>query len=161
MCTALISVEPGSPVPVLLLFARDELVERSWKLPGKYWPEHPPLVGGMDLREGGTWLAVNPGDGGDGLGGDEQGDDAAGPRVACLLNGFGTFAPKDRRITRGRLPLAAASGTSISTLDLPRYDPFHLLIANRPGVSMLTWDGEVFLRPRARPRHPPRLEPRA
>lgn len=137
MCTALISVDPGSPVPVLLLFARDELVERSWKLPGRYWPEHPTLVGGMDLREGGTWLAVNPGDG-------SGQSDTSGARVACLLNGFGTFAPRERRITRGRLPLAAAAGTSVVNLDLPRYDPFHLLIANLRGVSMLTWDGEIF-----------------
>jgi hypothetical protein len=128
----LISVDPGGRVPVLLLFARDELVERTWKLPGRYWPDRPRLVGGMDLREGGTWLAVRPG------------DDAAGPRVACLLNGFGTFASPDRRLTRGQLPLIAASGEFISDLDLTRYDPFHLLVGDVTGMSMLTWDGSTL-----------------
>lgn len=132
MCTALISVDPDSRVPVLLLFARDELVERAWKLPGRYWPQRPGLVGGLDVREGGTWLAVRPGDG------------AAPPRVACLLNGFGTFASPERRRTRGQLPLVAASGDSVLGLDLSRFDPFHLLVGEPAGMRMLTWDGSTL-----------------
>jgi hypothetical protein len=132
VCTALISVDPGSRTPVLLLFARDEMADRAWRPPGRYWPDRPLLVGGRDEREGGTWLAVR------------SADDAGGPRVVCVLNGFGTHADPEKRLTRGQLPLIAASDTSISTLDLPRYDPFHLLIANRLGISMLTWDGETL-----------------
>ena len=132
MCTALISVDPGSSVPVLLLFARDEMADRPWQLPGRHWPDCPSLVGGRDERGGGTWLAVR------------SADDPAGPRVVCVLNGFGTHADPEKRLTRGQLPLLAASDTSISTLDLPRYDPFHLLIGTRLGVSMLTWDGETI-----------------
>jgi hypothetical protein len=134
VCTALISVDPNSRVPLLLLFARDEFIDRSWKLPGRFWPEHPRLVGGQDEREGGTWLAVDPGAEGGG----------AAPRVACLLNGFGTFADVARRRTRGRLALIAASGGFISDLDLTRYDPFHLLVGDPTGVSMLTWDGSTL-----------------
>jgi hypothetical protein len=132
MCTALISVDPGSDVPVLLLFTRDEMADRPWQLPGRYWPDRPTLVGGRDERLGGTWMAVRPG------------DEAAGPRVAFLLNGFGTFASPERRLTRGDLPLIAASGEFVSDLDLTRYDPFHLLIGDAAGVSMLTWDGSTL-----------------
>jgi len=134
MCTALISVDPGSRVPALLLFARDEVVERTWLLPGRHWSqEHSELIGGMDLREGGTWLAVRPADAG------------SGPRAVALLNAFGTFAAPERRITRGRLPLlvAASDATAavLGALDLTRYDPFHLLVADEAGMSMLTWNG--------------------
>jgi hypothetical protein len=132
VCTALISVDPGSRTPVLLLFARDELVERAWRLPGRYWPDRPLLTGGQDEREGGTWLAVR------------SGDDASGPRVSCVLNALGTFADPERRLTRGRLPLIAASGEHINDLDLPRYDPFHLLIGDAAGMNMLTWDGSTL-----------------
>jgi len=137
VCTALISVDPGSRVPVLLLFARDEMVERAWLPPGRHWPqEHPELVGGMDLREGGTWLAVRPAD---------VAYPGSGPRAVALLNAFGTFAAPERRVTRGRLPLLVAdsdaTGTVLGDLDLTRYDPFHLLVADAAGMSMLTWNG--------------------
>lgn len=137
MCTALVSVDPGSRVPVLLLFARDEMVERTWLLPGRHWPqEHSELIGGMDLREGGTWLAVRPAD---------AADAGSGPRAVALLNAFGTFAAPEHRITRGRIPLLVAesdaTGTVLGGLDLTRYDPFHLLVADEAGMSMLTWNG--------------------
>ena len=138
MCTALISVDPGSRVPVLLVFARDEMAERAWLPPGHHWPEHQELVAGMDLREGGTWLAARSGAARDA---DGEADASAGPRVVALLNGFGVFAAPERRRTRGRLPLLVASGAPLADLDLTRYDPFHLLVADDAGVSMLTWDG--------------------
>lgn len=133
MCTALISVDPDSGVPVLLAFARDEMAGRAWLPPGRHWPERPALVGGMDLREGGSWLAVADGGGANG----------GRARVACLLNGLGTPAPAPRRLTRGRLPLAAAEGALVHRLDLARYDPFHLLVAEAgsPVASLLSWDG--------------------
>jgi hypothetical protein len=138
VCTALISVDPGSRVPVLLVFARDEMAERAWLPPGHHWPEHQELVAGMDLREGGTWLAARSGAARDA---DGEADASAGPRVVALLNGFGVFAAPERRRTRGRLPLLVASGAPLADLDLTRYDPFHLLVADDAGVSMLTWDG--------------------
>ena len=140
MCTALISVDPASSVPVLLLFARDEMVERAWLAPGRHWPaDHPELIGGMDLREGGTWLAVRPGDGVS----SESTVTHSAARMVCLLNGFGRPAAPERKLTRGLLPLAAADGEEIGRLDLTRYDPFHLLIAqaDSASVKMLTWDG--------------------
>lgn len=129
MCTALISIDPDSSVPVLLAFARDEMAGRAWLPPGRHWPERPALVGGMDLREGGSWLVLST---------------HAPARLACLLNGLGRPVPTARRVTRGRLPLAAAEGALVHRLDLSRYDPFHLLLAEsgHAFVRLLSWDGK-------------------
>ncbi|GAA1936597.1 NRDE family protein [Kitasatospora viridis] len=133
MCTAFISIEPTSAVPVLLLSVRDEYVGRQWLPPDHHWPSSPDLVGGLDLVAGGTWLAVRPGDG--------SGD---GPAVACLLNGFGPAADPHARLSRGGLPLLAVTEGGFDRLDrtdLERYDPFHLVLARPTGVRVLSWGG--------------------
>ena len=104
-----------------------------------------PLVGGLDEQAGGTWLAVHP--------------DL--PRVACLLNGRGEFAPAARRRSRGELPLLAATGGQPSLrklhddpATLARYDPFYLVCAD-PGAVLLLRLGRPAGRPdRAHSRHP-------
>src|SRR5579859_6276564 len=93
MCTTVVSVDPDSPVPVLLVGVRDEFLDRSWLAPDRHWPQHPALVGGQDVQASGTWLAVHPGV----------------PRVACVLNGHGEAAPESGRLTRGGLPLRVAA----------------------------------------------------
>jgi Transport and Golgi organisation 2 len=124
MCTAILSIEPGAPV--LLAGIRDELVERAWEPPGRHWPDHPGLIGGLDLLAGGTWLAVAPG----------------ARRAACVLNGRGRMAAADSRRSRGVLPLQAAEDGKLGRAGLAGFDPFHLLSAE-PGVAVLwSWDGE-------------------
>ncbi|MFC0041069.1 NRDE family protein [Actinomadura rayongensis] len=125
MCTAIVHVDPASPVPVLLAGVRDEFTGRPWEPPGRHWPDRPRLVGGRDLRAGGTWFAVDP--------------DA--PRAACVLNGRGALPPEDARISRGGLPLLAAAGDGPQDLDLPRYEPFHLLAADPGRVVLWSWNG--------------------
>jgi len=122
-------------MPLLLLGVRDELTDRLWRPPARHWPGSPlssPLIGGMDIQAGGTWLAVHP--------------DI--PRVACLLNGRGTLADPARRHSRGELPLrAAAEGPDAlkrladDPAALAAYDPFHLICATPDGVTALTWLG--------------------
>lgn len=131
MCTTVLSFDPGSPVPVLLIGVRDEFLDRPWAGPGRHWPQWPELIGGQDLQAGGTWLAVNP----------------AAPRVACVLNGHGKSAAEDTRLSRGDLPLLLAAGkldgaAALGALDLPRYDPFHLLGATPGSAHLWSWDGE-------------------
>ncbi|XRQ15565.1 NRDE family protein [Actinomadura welshii] len=125
MCTAIISFDPASPVPVLLVGVRDEFVDREWEAPGRHWPDRPGLVGGRDLRAGGTWLAVDPG----------------APRAGLVLNGRGRMAPEDARVSRGDLPLRAAADGGLGRPDLPAYDPFHLVAAAPGGVRLWSWDG--------------------
>ncbi|MFE9425252.1 NRDE family protein [Kitasatospora sp. NPDC006697] len=127
MCTAFVSLEPGSAVPVLVLAVRDEYTDRQWLPPGRYWPDQPEVTGGLDLVAGGTWLAVASG--------------GAEPVTACLLNGFGHTAPKGHRLSRGGLPLVAASGQPLGSLPLERYDPFHLVLARSSGVQVASWNG--------------------
>jgi hypothetical protein len=125
MCTAVLSFDPSSPVPLLLAGVRDEFTDRPWEPPGAHWPDRPALLGGRDLRAGGTWLAVDPG----------------APRAACILNGHGRMAPEQGRASRGELPLRAAATGRITGLDLDRFDPFHLVCAEPGGALLWSWDG--------------------
>jgi hypothetical protein len=125
MCTAIVSVDPASPVPVLLVGVRDEFVGRSWSPPGRHWPDRPGLVGGLDLRAGGTWLAVDP----------------VAPRAATVLNARGTMAPEEGRLSRGELPLRIAAEGKLGHVELPRFDPFLLIGAEPGGVRLWHWDG--------------------
>jgi hypothetical protein len=122
MCTAVVSIDPDSPMPVLLCGVRDEFLARPWEPPARHWPTSPTVWGGRDILAGGTWLAVDP----------------VVPRAAALLNAFGPHAPLEGRLSRGALPLAFAPPAEA---DLPRFDPFHLLVASLDGVRMSTWDG--------------------
>jgi hypothetical protein len=125
MCTAVVSFDPSSPVPLLLAGVRDEYTDRAWVPPGPHWPDRPGLLGGRDLLAGGTWLAVNP----------------AERRVGCVLNGCGPAAPLEGRISRGDLPLRAAATGKIGSLDLVRVDPFHLICAEPDSVKVWSWNG--------------------
>jgi Transport and Golgi organisation 2 len=146
MCTVVVSLEPEASVPLLLLGIRDEFTGRPWQPPARHWsnPEWSPLVGGLDEQAGGTWLAVHPAHPQEGRSPAEP----AAPRVGCILNGRGEFAPPDRRRSRGELPLRAAAEGPQALKELrddretlARYDPFHLVCAELDTVLVLGWDG--------------------
>jgi len=126
MCTALLSIEPG--LSVLLAGVRDELMDRAWEPPGQHWADLPDLIGGRDLQAGGTWLAVSP----------------PHHRASCVLNARGQLAPPATRVSRGALPLQAASGQPIDKNALPNTDPFHLITAESDWVLWQSWDGHVL-----------------
>lgn len=105
---------------------RDEFVAREWESPGAHWADRPSVVGGRDLRAGGTWLAVDPGV----------------PRVATVLNGRGRLADEDGRVSRGELPLRIASDGKLGEIDLRGFDPFHLVGAEPGRVRLWSWDGD-------------------
>jgi hypothetical protein len=129
MCTTVVSIDPHSSVPVLMVGVRDEFLDRPWLPPARHWPEYPELVGGQDLQAAGTWLAVHPGV----------------PRVACVLNGHGELAEDSRRLTRGTLPLRLAADGELGEFDPTRYDPFHLLCATPESTRMWSWNGHTLL----------------
>ena len=122
MCTLI--VRTGRPLT--LMGVRDEYEDRPWEGPGEHWPEYPGVIGGRDLKAGGTWLAVNP----------------AARRAAALLNGHGREAAQATRISRGDLALRAAYTGELPAGDLSRYDPFHLVLAGLAGIRLLSWDGD-------------------
>ncbi|GAA2677688.1 NRDE family protein [Nonomuraea recticatena] len=121
MCTVI--VRTGEPLT--LLGVRDEFADRPWEGPGEHWPDYPGVVGGRDLKAGGTWLAVLP---------------SAG-RAAALLNGRGRAADERTKVSRGELPLRAVVAGALPQVDLTRYDPFHLVLAEGAGARLWSWDG--------------------
>lgn len=122
MCTVI--VRTGRPLT--LMGVRDEFTDRPWEGPGEHWPDLPGVIGGRDLKAGGTWLAVHP----------------AARRAAALLNGRGVPAPDSLRTSRGDLALRTAATGEFPAGDLTRYDPFHLVLADPSGARVAGWDGE-------------------
>jgi hypothetical protein len=132
VCTLVIDYRPGARVPLLMAAVRDEFTDRDWAPPAPHWPDHPRLIGGRDLRAGGTWLAVDP----------------ETRRAGCVLNGRGRMADADVRRSRGVLPLLAATG-GLDDLDPAPYDPFHLVsaaIGDTATIEMLSWNGRTATR---------------
>ncbi|MEV5498345.1 NRDE family protein [Nonomuraea fuscirosea] len=122
MCTLIVKTGPR----LTLMGVRDEFADRPWEGPGEHWPDYPGVIGGRDLKAGGTWLAVHP----------------AARRAAALLNGHGRAAEETTKVSRGDLALKAAYTGELPEGDLTRYDPFHLVLADLTRVRLLSWDGE-------------------
>ncbi|GAA1695869.1 hypothetical protein GCM10009733_109220 [Nonomuraea maheshkhaliensis] len=126
MCTLIVKTGPR----LTLMGVRDEFADRPWEGPGEHWPDYPGVIGGRDLKAGGTWLAVHP----------------AARRAAALLNGHGRAAEETTKVSRGDLALKAAYTGELPEGDLSRYDPFHLVLAGLARVRLLSWDGERAVR---------------
>lgn len=120
MCTLAIYFHMTDDYPVVIAANRDEFLERP-ALPPTTLLEHPHVVGGKDLRAGGTWLAIN-----------EYG------LVAGLLNRRVEAAPNPRARSRGLLTLDALKLRSaeeaarfVAEQPAADYNPFNLLLASR------------------------------
>lgn len=113
MCTILLRLVPGAPVPVLLAANRDEFRDRPSDDPLGLAPG---VFGGRDRLAGGTWLAVS----------------ARG--LAALTN-----LPGERRPdapSRGLLPLAALAGRLPE--DLTPFGPFNLVVVDGAGARLVS-----------------------
>jgi hypothetical protein len=120
MCTVLLRFQPDATWPLVLGAIRDELLDRAWDPPGRYWGDA--LLGGRDRLAGGTWLAVDP--------------DASA--VSLVLNGVPPSASLTR--SRGDLPLRALAGAGLPD-DLSGYASFHLVLGTPDAVQVWSWDG--------------------
>ena len=129
--------------PLLVVAAnRDERVDRPWIAP-LLWDDDPPVFAGRDVVGGGTWLAVN----------------LAAPMVIGVSNARLGAPPGER--SRGELVATLARERSVvgavavaAELDLARYGPFNLLIAdarstwsatNYPEPGLRREDGAAFV----------------
>lgn len=121
MCTILLRLAPGAPVPVLLAANRDEFRDRPSDDPTTLAPG---VFGGRDRLAGGTWLAVS----------------ARG--LAALTNLPGERRPEAP--SRGLLPLAALAGRLPG--DLTPFGPFNLVVVDRDGARVVSRlpDGSVL-----------------
>jgi uncharacterized protein with NRDE domain len=120
MCTLAIFVRQLPGFPLVIAANRDEFLERPATGP-VVLSESPRIVGGRDLRAGGTWLAISH----DGV-------------VAGLLNRRTDTPPVATKRSRGELPLLALRAGSargaagaVRALDADAYNAFNLLVADR------------------------------
>jgi uncharacterized protein with NRDE domain len=126
LCLIAIAVRVSPRYPIVIAANRDEFYDRPTR-PLHIWDDDPNIVGGRDLRAGGTWLAVTR----DG-------------RFAAATNIRGNDGPPNAR-SRGALvgdfvhsnvaPLAYAQ--SIHPND---YAGFHLLAGDRESVAHISTD---------------------
>ncbi|MGE4219122.1 MAG: NRDE family protein [Alphaproteobacteria bacterium] len=149
MCSVIVLLRPDHDWPVLIAANRDEMGDRPWDPPGRYWPELPDLVAGRDRLAGGSWLGRN--------------DNGV---VAAVLNRDGTLGPAPGLRSRGELVLealvhadAVAAAEALTHLDPRAYRSFNMVVADSrdafwlrngspetpveampipPGLSMLT-----------------------
>lgn len=120
MCTLAIYFHMTDDYPVVIAANRDEFLDRPALAPTTLL-EHPHVVGGKDLRAGGTWLAIN-----------EYG------LVAGLLNRRVEAAANPSARSRGlltldalRLRTADEAARFVSSQKAADYNPFNLLLASR------------------------------
>jgi len=126
VCLAVFRFDPADEWPFLLTSIRDEDLARPAAPPGQWWPQsHPGVVGGRDLRAGGTWLAVDP----------------ARRAVAAVFTPGGVATGPAGTRSRGELPLLALANRSLDAVDVTGYLPFALLHADAAHVTWWTWSG--------------------
>jgi uncharacterized protein with NRDE domain len=135
MCTLAIYFRTFADYPVVVAANRDEYLARA-AMPPVVLNDHPQVVGGKDLRAGGTWLGIN-----------EHG------MVAGLLNRrTADYGPADPNLrSRGLLtleallqPSAAAATRYVERQRGADYNAFNLLIAS-PEAAFVAYNrgGEV------------------
>ena len=125
MCTLAIYLRVFPQFPVVVAANRDEYLARPAAAPTVLC-EQPLVIGGKDLKAGGTWLAVN-----------EFG------MIAGLLNRRSDAPADPERRSRGLLCLDALKHRSVeealrfvAAQDPERYNPFNLLLASREAAAV-------------------------
>ncbi|MBI3897658.1 MAG: NRDE family protein [Gammaproteobacteria bacterium] len=121
MCTLVVLYRPQHPWPLLIAANRDEMLDRLWQPPARYWPDRSNVVAGLDEQGGGSWFGLND----DGI-------------VAGVMNRRGTLGPAAGKRSRGELVLEALEHAEAQTaaealrfIDPSAYRPFNLVIADR------------------------------
>ncbi len=119
MCTLALYFQVFDDWPVVIAANRDEFFDRPALAPRKL-AEQPEIVGGLDLKAGGTWLGIN-----------QYG------MVAGLLNRRSVQAPNPKPRSRGLLCLDALKETTpskaawmVSRQRPQLYNPFNLLLVS-------------------------------
>ena len=126
VCTVVVRWSAGQPVRILAL--RDELTTRPFDDPGRWWPDHPDVVGGRDRVAGGTWCASRIGTG----------------ATALVLNRPGRRVADPGAPSRGVLPLLGVvhGADWRSHVELAGMAGFLLVLATPDGVVTWDFDGE-------------------
>lgn len=125
MCTLAIYLRVFPDLPVVVAANRDEFLARPAVPPTILW-EKPLIIGGKDLKAGGTWLAIN-----------EFG------MIAGLLNRRSDLPADPNCRSRGLLCLDALKHRTVdealrfvTAQDPENYNPFNLLLASREQAAV-------------------------
>jgi uncharacterized protein with NRDE domain len=123
MCTLAIYFRVFDRYPVVIAANRDEILGRPARAPEEL-SRAPLIIGGRDVKAGGTWLGIN-----------EHG------MVAALLNRRSLNPADPERRSRGLLCLEALCAGTLdeaeryaSAQQAQDYNPFNLLVASRAGA---------------------------
>ncbi len=127
MCLLVFAHQVSSRYPLLVAANRDEFHARPTAA-SAFWPEHPQLLAGRDLHQGGTWMGVT----------------RAG-RFAAVTNFRDPARTHSAPRSRGELPLAFLLGVEAPEEFLAavakraqEYAGFNLLLGDRSGLWYLT-----------------------
>ena len=119
MCTLVALHRVRADYPLVVAGNRDELYARRTASPRR-WPGEPPVLAGLDLEKGGTWLGVS----------------ARGLYVG-LTNQRSELPADEGLASRGEIVGALLHAASLddalgvlATVDSDRYNPFNLLLGD-------------------------------
>ena len=122
MCLIAVAHRVAENFPLVIAANRDEFYDRP-TIAAAPWQENPDVIGGRDLRAGGSWLAV-----------------AAGGRFAAVTNirGARTGGP-----SRGSLVAEFVLGTAgalafANDVDRAEYAGFHLILGDGTTIAHVT-----------------------
>ena len=130
MCLMAVAWRSSPQFPLVLAANRDEFYDRP-SAPANWWPDSQHVLGGLDLRAGGSWLAV-----------DKSG------RLAAVTNVRGDAANPGELLSRGHIVrdfLAAELNTAAYLAQLAprasRYGPFNLIIGDGQSLQYFSNSG--------------------
>ncbi|MFO1206792.1 MAG: NRDE family protein [Burkholderiales bacterium] len=139
MCLIVFAWHVHPDFPLVLGANRDEFLDRPTRA-AQFWPDHPELLAGRDLKSGGTWLGIT-----------------RSGRVAAVTNFRQGTAPRAAARSRGLLVSGFLTGNNSPAAHLDavakaqsRYDGFNLLagdgralhyFSNRDGAATLVEPG--------------------
>jgi uncharacterized protein with NRDE domain len=123
MCLILLAYDVHPKYRLILAANRDEFYDRP-TLPMDFWQEHPDILGGRDLRAGGTWLGVT-----------------RSGRIAAITNYREPGGARPEAPSRGGLISSFLSGFSSAGAYLEAvsdmgqaYSGFNLLVGDASGL---------------------------
>jgi len=132
MCLILLSYKQHPRYPFLFAANRDEFYERP-SAPAALWEDVPEVLGGRDLKEGGTWLGIT-----------RKG------RIAALTNYRDPASLKTNALSRGLLVNDYLTGHKdaqdfLNNLKakIDRYNGFNLILGEWPSLYYFPHTGKV------------------
>jgi uncharacterized protein with NRDE domain len=130
MCTLILLRRTNSDWPILIAANRDERKERTWRPPGRHWPEFPEIIAGMDQYGGGSWIGVN-----------------RSGVTALILNRQGSLGPQENKRSRGEIVIealthqdACTASEAIIDLNTKAYRDFNLLLTDNTQTYWIRLD---------------------